>query len=994
MITHDRWRRIKEIFQSAQAKEPAERLEFLDEICGDDQSLREEVEALLIADASNEDFLDIPALEFAQGMLADEPNEKAEFVAGQKVGRYTIQRLLGAGGMGQIYLAQDERLGRKVALKFIAPEFATDPRRVIRFEQEARAVSSLNHPNVCVIHETGVTENIRHYIAMEYIQGITLREKLQGDALTPLEAVHVAIHVAAALASAHAAGIVHRDVKPENIMLRPDGYVKVLDFGLAKLAGRVPLGPYASSASTLTEAGMLMGTVKYMSPEQLRHLELDERTDVWSLGVVLYEMLTRTTPFEAGTPTESIALILGPQTPPLAFADQLPARFGEIVRKAIEKDRAVRYQTVNHLASDLNALKRDLERQIESGIVYSQPSAWLQPVVGQKTNPTQPTRTLPSSAIFTRLRSQALSTADFLLSEIKMHKTAAAFTGATSVLLLLLLIPGMAEFISKLFGDNAEEQALAIRPFTTTNKSVLAAISPDGRLVAHVEDVFGQQRVVISPRNTPSSRREMISPETTVYHGLTFSHDSNYLYVTRKEENGPGILYRVPQTGGPPVRLKEGVEGPISLSPQGERFAFVRYDNEKKEYAVIVANIDGGNERILATRKRGATFSTYGLSWSPDGGTIVCPAGRWDRGFHMDLIGIDVNRGGERKIGQKDWFSVYQVAWQDMNGLIICARERDTSPHQLWRINLTDGLPKNLTNNFDEYKGVSVAGNDIVTVRTGGTWRISVATPSTFIPAVEVASGNGLSYGVSWSTNETMVYSAMDHDRLDIWRVDPETLNRVQLTNEGDNYNPVLSADGRFVVFSSKRKDGTVNIWRMNAKDGSGLQQLTFTDGNYYPSISPDNQWVAYDNLLDQKVSIWKVPLYGGEAVKIADGYRMPVFSPDSHLIAGRYHSASGSQDIAIFPAEGGEAVQHIRDIPILDWQRVQWLDRRTFSFIKSEHGVSNLWSYDLHTRASKRLTFFDSDQIVSYAWSPDFKQVACQRVTNINDVTIHSSER
>ncbi len=192
MITHDRWRRIKEIFQSAQVlKRPTERIDFLNEVCGDDELLREEVEALLRADESNDDFLKTPALEFAKGMLADEAKETNEFSADQKVGRYTILCPLGAGGMGQIYLAQDEQLGRKIALKFIAREFATDPRRVLRFEQEARAVSSLNHPNVCVIHETGVTENNRHFIAMEYIQGETLRDKLTRETLTPLEAIHI-----------------------------------------------------------------------------------------------------------------------------------------------------------------------------------------------------------------------------------------------------------------------------------------------------------------------------------------------------------------------------------------------------------------------------------------------------------------------------------------------------------------------------------------------------------------------------------------------------------------------------------------------------------------------------------------------------------------------------------------------------------------------------------------------------------------------------------
>src|SRR5687768_10831511 len=269
MITHDRWQRIKEIFHSAQERPPAERSAFLNEVCGDDASVREEVEALLLADAGNENFLTSPAYEFAAGMLA---SEASEFAAGQKVGRYEILCSLGAGGMGQIYLAHDAQLGRKIALKLISPEFATDPLRVRRFEQEARAASALNHPNVCVIHEIGITDNGRHFIAMEYIQGITLRDRLARGTLHPLEALQVAVQVGAALASAHTVGIVHRDIKPENIMLRPDGYVKVVDFGLAKLTEVLTDREHAADVNqgVHTESRAVMGTIKYMSPEQLR----------------------------------------------------------------------------------------------------------------------------------------------------------------------------------------------------------------------------------------------------------------------------------------------------------------------------------------------------------------------------------------------------------------------------------------------------------------------------------------------------------------------------------------------------------------------------------------------------------------------------------------------------------------------------------------------------------------------------------------------------
>src|SRR6185369_11624646 len=319
MITHDSWQRIKEIFQSAQELTPEERSDFLDRACGDDKSLREEVEALLSADATNEDFLSAPAYEFAASIIA---GDETEFSGGQKIGPYTILCPLGFGGMGQIYLAEDAKLRRKIALKFISPQFATDESRVQRFEQEARAVSALNHPNICVIHDLGITESGRHFIAMEYIQGTTLRQQLSRGGMSVSKALNIAVQVATALSSAHASGIIHRDIKPENIMLRPDGYVKVLDFGLAKLTEIVPNPEQADAAANVhTETGLLMGTVKYMSPEQLRDTKIDERTDIWSLGIVLYEMLTGSTPFEAPSSNESVAAILAPQRTPLRFPE-------------------------------------------------------------------------------------------------------------------------------------------------------------------------------------------------------------------------------------------------------------------------------------------------------------------------------------------------------------------------------------------------------------------------------------------------------------------------------------------------------------------------------------------------------------------------------------------------------------------------------------------------------------------------------------------------
>jgi serine/threonine protein kinase/Tol biopolymer transport system component len=997
MITHDRWQRIKEIFHSAQDRNPAERSDFLTEVCGDDVSMREEVEALLTADASNEDFLSSPAYEFAAGMLA---SEASEFSPGQKVGRYEIVCSLGAGGMGQIYLAHDAQLSRKIALKLISREFATDPRRVLRFEQEARAASALSHPNVCVIHEIGITDNGRHFIAMEYIQGITLRDQLARGALKPLEALQVAIQVGAALASAHAVGIVHRDIKPENIMLRPDGYVKVVDFGLAKLTEILPQQQRLDEADTKvwTEPRTLMGTVKYMSPEQLREGSVDEQTDIWSLGIVLYEMLTGVTPFEARSRNDSIVLILGSRPTELLLPEELPVKFREIVKKALEKDCAERYQTVKKLTSDLSTLKRELERNAETNLT---PDPGIQPSLPVYTPSSHEQKLHGSesgSAIFARLKSQAMLTADSLLSEIRTHKAAALFAGATGVLALLLFLPVAARWLNGFMNPaNPLQEAAKVVPaptmktLTNAGTSVCSVISFDGKLVAHAEEQNGKQHLVVT--NTATSGSSVaVPPDDVQYLGISFSRDGNYLYFTRKEKNGAGILYRLAWPGTNPIKLKNGVDSPISFSPQGDRFAFVRYDEVTTEYSLMLSDIDGTNEQVVASRKDGDTFSVYGAAWSPDGNMIVCPTGHWKNGFRMNLVGFDLKNGSDHAIGDLSWFSILQVAWRDdMTSLIISARERETSPFQLWRIRLSDGAAQRITHDLNEYRGVSLSGENIVTVRINLSWRIWVLTLDESQKATAIASGVGLHYGLSWTSKGRIVFSSMGQDRLNISRIDADGSNPVQLTvNAGDNYTPAASSDGRYIVFASNR-NGPFNIWRMNADDGSDPTQLTFSDGNFYPSCSPDNKWVAYDNQVKSTLSVWKVPLEGGEPVRVGERYRMPVFSPDNQFLACRTDLESRSRNVAIFSTQGGRPLRHV-PIPIQEWQRVQWLaNGRELSYVKNVDGYSNIWTYDLDTGASKQLTNFNSDLIYAYAWSPDYKQVACQRGTKISDVTMIS---
>jgi serine/threonine protein kinase/tetratricopeptide (TPR) repeat protein len=341
----------------------------------------------------------------------------------EKVSHYRILEKLGAGGMGVVYLAEDMKLGRKVAIKVLSHEYTTNKDRLHRFEQEAAAASNLNHPNILTIHEVG-NDDGRHYIATEYIDGLTLRRKLAESQLQTIEVLDIALQVASALEEAHAAGIVHRDIKPDNIMVRRNGYVKVLDFGLAKLTETIDRTPLDAEASTRvlvhTDAGVVMGTSHYMSPEQARGKPVDARSDIWSLGVVIYEMVAGRTPFEGETSTDVIVAITQKEPQPLArFAPNVPAELDWIVMKALRKDRDERYQTIKELLTDLRRLKQRLE--FEAELERSSPGSFSGSRISEVGGPL----TTPERAVQTKTVSH-VSSAEYIVSGIKKHRIAAA----------------------------------------------------------------------------------------------------------------------------------------------------------------------------------------------------------------------------------------------------------------------------------------------------------------------------------------------------------------------------------------------------------------------------------------------------------------------------------------------------------------------------------------------------------------------------------------
>lgn len=361
-----RLKQIEEIYHAVAEIAPSERESFVNDRCSGDLNLRREVESLLSYDEISDSFIDSFPDAIAAEIFAD---EAAPDLIGETVGHYRIERLVGEGGMGKVYLAADTLLSRKVALKILPPSLIEHHGRLKRFKQEAKAASALNHPNLLTIHEFG-TDKGSNYIVTEFVDGVTLRQKM-AEGISVKETLQIAAQAASALAAAHEAGIVHRDIKPENIMIRRDGILKILDFGLAKLSQPTPESGIEAATMFKTEPGLVMGTPHYMSPEQARGVRIDARTDIWSLGVIIYEMAAGKLPFTGPTQTDILVAILNQPVPMIdKFIDDAPAELERIIEKALAKNADERYRNIEDLASDLKRVHHRLEFEAELKLTH------------------------------------------------------------------------------------------------------------------------------------------------------------------------------------------------------------------------------------------------------------------------------------------------------------------------------------------------------------------------------------------------------------------------------------------------------------------------------------------------------------------------------------------------------------------------------------------------------------------------------------------------
>lgn len=870
---------------------------------------------------------------------------------GKLFGQYRIVKHLGSGGMGDVYLAVDNRLGRNVALKFLPAELTSNPQILRRFQDEARTASALNHPNILTIYDIGEIEG-EHFIASEYIEGVTLRDALNAGEVDLARAVQIATQVASALAEAHYAGIVHRDLKPGNIMLRSrDGYAKVIDFGLAKL---LETSVESSSRDSRTIPGAVIGTVHYMSPEQARGREVDPRSDLWSLGVILYEMVARKRPYDGDTESHVIVAILDSPMPPLPDGSIAP-ELAAIVDRALEKDPANRYQSAEEMLLDL-----------------------AQAFPGASPAITAPQR-----------------------KRIRKRKTSRSLRAAAIVAAVLVL--ALAIWWWPLGGGDRfaapDWLQIASSERATYDGSVeLAAISPDGSYLAYVSRSNGQELLHVRPLKGNAQKPPLVADHCI---GLTFSPDGQSLYYVLKDpQEEMGRVYRWKLNTGIPGLVLENVDGPVAFSPDGRQFAFLRRSEERGSSAAsILVGSTSEPQDVHSVVTKVNTRIGGELAWSPAGdaiAAIVFPA-QLDSPTKPSVYIFSVDGRQIGKFSPSDVRSLSYPVWLDRSHIVAVALAEGALQNHLEELHVPSGRfhafpselsPNSLSATRDSRTLVTVSVDRRSSIWLAPADRLDNPRPLT--PRAEDIESLG------WLGNDAIVFPSIRSGHVNLVRTAEDgAIQQLAKPEACVEREPANAAGDLPIVYSSNCATGGAdfNIWRFNRNTGQRVQITSGSNFDNQPDLSRDGRWIVYASLPSNNPSLWRVSTAGGVPIRVSRQQgRYPFFSADGKQIVCQIREMNGSWHAAILSLPAGDVVKDLPGLPMNGSRStpVRWSpDGAALDYVLTNAGSSNIWRQPLNGAAPRQLTAPGEDSILYFAWNPDGTKLAYVRGKADSDVML-----
>ena len=924
-MTPEQYRRVGALYHAALELAPEARPDFLTAACDGEDDLRREVESLLWAneqaDGQTDGFISAEVAGVA-ALMAEQRSNLAPAsglvpsLLGHSVSHYQVLSLLGAGGMGEVYLAQDTSLGRKVALKLLPPAFTGDQERLRRFQQEARSVSALNHPNILTIYEVGIAGD-NHFIASEFIDGQTLRESLRGGRLALSESLEIAIQIANALSAAHEAGIIHRDIKPENVMTRRDGIVKVLDFGLAKLTERQisENSEGAALQKVTTDLGRVLGTPQYMSPEQARGQKVDTRTDIFSLGVVLYEMSAGRPPFAGVNAVDMIGAILNQEPTPLKLlAPEAPPELQRIVTKALRKEREERYQLSKELLLDLKGLKEELlfTAKLQSAGAVDSSNQELA-VSGARTAKTRAETAAITPAV-------TASSAEVILTEIKRHKRGLTLT----LVALAVVIAGagwwLFSYVNRLQPQAGSGGTVArIVPFTSfTGDERSPSFSPDGNQIAYTSDGGGGKNydIYVKQIGTETLARLTTNPAPDLY--PRWSPDGRHIAFIRQTDEGGG-LYLMSSLGGAERRIAtlsptlithsfSGFSSPLSWSPDGEWLAVADRSLPQEPSSIFLVARETGEKRRLTQPPQEEAVGDTQPAIAPDGKSVAFI--RLSRGDLADLYLVPM-AGGESRRLPYDSGSITSPTWTPEGRDILFI-----SGGGLWRMPSAGGTPERVDAAGQGLTDLAIArqGNRLAWsqgIFDSNIWQVELSGAAA--PTGRKQSAQALITSTRTDVSphfspdgKRIVFASNRSGSAEIWVCDSTGERPVQLTafNRSTTGSPRWSPDGRQIVFDG-RAEGSADIYVINAEGGKPRRLTTDSSEEVVPNWSRDGQWIYFCSNRSGNQQIWKMPASGGQAVQITRlGGVDNQESPDGQFIY--YTKQRNLPGIWRMPAAGG----------------------------------------------------------------------------------------